>query len=77
MTYGLNFGCPHVTECPVKFPIRKRIPEWNLPRGHAAILVGVTDSLSSLKEMLVIANNGRRRLASTDPKKGWYALYAY
>ena len=77
MRYGLNFGAPHVTDCPVKFPIRKRIPEWNLPRGHAAMLVGITNDEAEFKQMMMVANNGRRRLHSTDPKKGWTAIYAY
>lgn len=78
MMYGLNFGHSHVTECPVKFPMRKRFPEMDLPRGHAALLVGVTNKRSELNLMLMTANNGHR-LLQTHTKKGcgWVAIYAY
>jgi len=66
MIYGVNFGAPAVPEhLRHKFANTTRGRLGGLARGKTAHLVGLCTTSEELRDMLIIADNGRRKLHTT------------
>lgn len=82
MIYGLNFNGTQIPQ-PARRKFKERIKiEW-LPRGHYYRLVGVCDSLESVRGAFIQADNGHRlihvevRRAPISMTGKVYGIYIY